>query len=493
MLRRTLLLIAAWCMVQAAWGESIYAMYEKAVASDPMLKAAAANYRASRAGVYEAGSALMPQFTYIQSENESDITLVGTEGILNTTSEVREIQGSMALIDAAGWARVRSANRSRAAAFAAFDDKSQELILRFTRAYLEALTAVENVRVAEAEFRAVGRQSEVANSRYEAGLGNITERHEAKFQFDLVRVGLIRAQGEVELSRERLIEIVGEPVEVLLPISDSYHAQMPYPEKREDWVELALKNSPMLRQAGEEMKAAKANMAVAFSAHLPVVRAVASKREATQYNFGLRSDLETEDETLGLRLTIPLFAGGGNFARQRRASNQYQAARQNEIAVRRALVRQVRNAYQQVETALGNLRAMRQAVLSAQSAYQATEVGYETGTRNIVDVLNAQRLLYSAQRDTVSARNGFIISLFSLRYATGSLRPQHIRDLAVWQPGTPEAEAFPGRPGDSTRRRQMPPYQDDEDAESEDDAPQPEGDEEGGENEGRQEGQTVKA
>ena len=78
------------------------------------------------------------------------------------------------------------------------------------------------------------------------------------------------------------------------------------------------------------------------------------------------------------------------------------------------------------------MKARKQAITSATSALEATDAGYEVGTRNIVDVLISQRVLYQAQRDYANARYDYIISMLKLREVAGQLSPEHLAQLDRW-------------------------------------------------------------
>ena len=78
---------------------------------------------------------------------------------------------------------------------------------------------------------------------------------------------------------------------------------------------------------------------------------------------------------------------------------------------------------------LGEVEARKQAVVSANSALEATQAGFEVGTRTIVDVLLSQRQLYQAQRDLSQARHSFVLNQLLLRQSAGNVGPNDLKEV----------------------------------------------------------------
>ena len=129
--------------------------------------------------------------------------------------------------------------------------------------------------------------------------------------------------------------------------------------------------------------------------------------------------LDGRDTVIGLSLNVPIFAGFATQARVRQAVHQRDAAEDLLEAQRRLLQRQTRNDYRAIDAGISSVEARRQALLSAQSALEATQAGFQVGTRTIVDVLLSQQLLFQAQRDYSNARHQFILSGLRLKYTAG--------------------------------------------------------------------------
>jgi outer membrane protein len=96
---------------------------------------------------------------------------------------------------------------------------------------------------------------------------------------------------------------------------------------------------------------------------------------------------------------------------------------------RRALERNTRNSYQTLVAGISEVEARRLALLSARSAYSASQVGLEVGTRTVIDVLINQQNLFNAQREFALARYNFLQNRLLLEQAAGTLDINDVEDI----------------------------------------------------------------
>ena len=148
--------------------------------------------------------------------------------------------------------------------------------------------------------------------------------------------------------------------------------------------------------------------------------------------FTSPSENEQDGHTIGVQLNVPIFTGGLVSAERRQAYQQFIQASENYTNTQRNTVQQARSQHLQVITNTARTKARNQAITSAKSALEATQAGYEAGTRNIVDVLIAQRTLFQAKRDYANARYDYIGSLLRLKEVAGQLSPDDIYQLNAW-------------------------------------------------------------
>ena len=113
----------------------------------------------------------------------------------------------------------------------------------------------------------------------------------------------------------------------------------------------------------------------------------------------------------------------------KQSAYQHSAALDRYEQTRRGTIRSIRNNFNGTQAAKSSVEARKQAMISAQSGLEATEAGYEVGTRTIVDVLNSQRSLYQAQRDYSRAKYDYFIQFLGIKRAVGNLSEDDINTI----------------------------------------------------------------
>ena len=205
---------------------------------------------------------------------------------------------------------------------------------------------------------------------------------------------------------------------------------MPDPLDRESWIMLGLKNNLQLKSAKFQRDAAKHSARASTSNHLPQIDIVGrvTKSTSKQGKFGgfIQNPLfgiEQDTRQYAIQFNLPLYAGGSISSARRQAFANYDRAKEQTIYTERSTIRDIRSNHFGVQTQVANVTARKQALASAESALEATQVGYEVGSRNTVDLLDSQKRLFQAQRDYASSRYEYIIAMLRLKASVGSLNP----------------------------------------------------------------------
>lgn len=376
--------------------------------------------------------------TYSSQERSGDAGLGGagggglaavpTEDSYNATSV--GVEATQALFDATSWYELQRAQEEVDQQALTLASDRQQLLFSVAEAYFEILRARDILAARIAQERAIGRQLEQAREQFEVGLIAITDVYAAQASFDLARAQRIAAESDLQVSFEALERLTGMSYETIDGLSEELPIEPPEPSSREAWVALAMENNPVLLAAAEGVDIAGIAVDVAQSRHLPTLDAYA------RYTFS-DSDIDylrghDSGSEIGLMASIPIFNGGSTSAQVAQNTYLLEAAQYDYEAQRRETVQQVRSLYTQVINDVQSIEAQRQAIISARSALEATRSGYEVGTRNIVDVLEAEQRLYDALADYAEARYDYVIDLLALRREAGILDTETIRALSEW-------------------------------------------------------------
>jgi outer membrane protein len=415
-----------------ASGNELSRVYALALQNDAQLQAAAHARDAVLEGDARARGALLPQVNGFGSLSRENNEITATGPVPPGTPVTRSASGEpynltvslrQALFDAAAWNRWQQAGRQAVAAQARYRIAEQALTLRVTEAYFNLLAAADSVRFADAEKKAVERQLELAKRRFEVGLSAITDVQEAQARYDLTVAQLIEAEQALSSARVAVAEITGAVDLRIAQLREEIPLLGPDPDSVDDWLKTAAESSLDLRLARAQADAAAQDVDVSRSGHYPTLSFVGQRSVGEEAGF---NQFEYDTDRVGLELNVPIFAGGATQA----AVNQSRSTHQQRLAelesARRQVERNTRIAYQGVIAGVARVRALKQAVVSSTTALEASEVGLEVGARTAVDVLNAQRELYRAQRDYARSRYDYLLNILRLKSAAGRLE---VRDL----------------------------------------------------------------
>ncbi len=450
MLRKLLIALSLVVIAHGAGAATLEEIYELAVQNDPELAAAEASFKAQNEVIAQRRSALLPQVG-IQGNTSNTRTIIPVPGVVtdgDPTSPTfgqtvqrripsREFNShgwgaslSQPLFRLDSWYRFRQGKNIQAQAMAQFAAAQQELIFRVTEAYLAILEAEAALTSAIAERDAVKRQLEQVQQRFDVGLVAITDVLEAQAAFDNSTVTVIEREGAQSVSFEALLRLTGNPITTVQALVDELPVTPPQPNNEQAWVEKAIAQNYTLLAAQEGLKGARSEVKIARAGRLPTVNASVNWQHSATAGgnsfFGSKSD----NRSMALSVNIPVYTGGAIASGVRAAGFSLEQAQKNFDFQQRTIVEQTRSLFTAINTDVARVNARKRSIESSESALEATETGYEVGTRNIVEVLQAQRQLYLSQFQYASARYQFIRDNMRLKQAVGSLSPEDIYSVS---------------------------------------------------------------
>ncbi len=404
--------------------------YNDAVANDPVLGAARAQLAANEEAVPQTRSLLMPNIGVNGDTTWNEITIADAPGDpqLQFNDHGWGARLSQPLLDMESWYTHTSARASVDAARFNFDATEQDLIVRTIQAYLDVLRAdslVESSRRAEA---ATQRQLEQVQQRFDVGLVAITDVLEAQAGYDNSVVVRVQAVGDHDIFFEVLRTLTGQPYNDILDISEELPIVNPAPGDVEEWVNVALSTNPTVLAAERQLVASERTVRARRSGHLPRIDGSITFRHSVQGGPNFFGN-ETDATLYGITATLPIYQGGFISSRTKEAQALADRSAQLLQDSRLTVGRDVRNLFRRVQTDVVRVGARLKAIASAESALDATETGYEVGTRNVVDVLRAQENFFVSQFDYADSRYNYMLSLILLKQRAGVLVPDDLFEL----------------------------------------------------------------
>ena len=435
--------LMAFCGLMVAPG--IYAVdlvgvHDLAIKNDPRLRAAEYRRDATEENKTQAWATLLPSLDAAASRTfgGSKASIAGSQvSDVDTDNENYSITLRQSLYRQANYESLDISRGQISEAQAIYLASFADFLIRVADGYFIVLTLTDGVTFAEAEEKAFQRQFEQAEQRFEVGLTAVTDVHEARATYDNARARAIVARNNLADAKEGLRELTGQYFETYDKLQEELPLVEPSPSTAEAWVELALTNNPRVNAAHAGVEIADSNMRLQRAGHFPTLDLVASYSDFTNNEFLIRDDFQrpigttslgVEDTTLQLVLNVPIYQGGVVSSRTRQARMLLDATGEDLDDIQRQTVRSTHNAFRGVIGSIQEVQAFGQALISAESALEATQAGFEVGTRTIVDVLIAEQRYYQAQRDNSVARHAYIVNHLRLKAVAGLLASE---DLAV--------------------------------------------------------------
>tara|TARA_R110000796_G_scaffold63377_9_gene146678 strand:- start:32010 stop:33503 length:1494 start_codon:yes stop_codon:yes gene_type:complete len=427
---------------QAMAKTDLLTVYQEALANSADLAAAQADALARQEVLPQTRALLLPNVGVGAGVARERID-VGVAGSDSYTTDYYQASLTQPLFRADRWFNYQAAKSLSAQAQVEFSATQQNLILEVAEAYFNVLRASDNLASARAEEEAFERQRDQARERFDVGLSARTDVLEALAGYDSSRAARLTAQTNLDVSYQALTRLTNRDYDDLMGMSHDLPILPPTPNDLQQWVTTAAAQNLNLQATRFAITSASETLRSSRSAYAPSVDAfVRYNNSGGGAEFGNQAagvaggadprGNDTELTSFGVELTMPLFTGGATSSGVRESGYRLTQAEHNSEAQLRRVVESTRNLYRTVTSSVEEVEARRQAIISGKAALDATQTGYEVGTRNVVDVLEAQRNLFSAVRDYNTVRYNYIIDNLSLKQSAGTLSPEDLVDLSRW-------------------------------------------------------------
>ena len=415
--------------------ESLLEVYQKALQSDPLIHEAEARRLASLEASPQARGLLLQQlnaggsWTQGTRSGRTAFQVPGGIDVANTESETEAFGWGAELRQTIfRWDQVvglKQANKFVAKAEIDFEAAQQDLIVRVVIRYFEVLGAEDRLTSIHADRVAIARQLEQATQRFEVGLIAITDVQESQAAHDQSVAAEIEAKRELATARGFLQEITGEYVSMLSAPEEGFPLQSPNPADEGSWIDLALGQNLSLVSSRFDEEIARDEISFRRTGHYPTIDLVANYQSSdtdvtNQTVDGVAFpdfEVDNTNDSIGIEFSLPIFAGGRTSSQVREAVYLHRASKEQLQRIARETERQTRDAYLGVLSEISRVNALEQAVKSSSTALEATQAGFEVGTRTIVDVLDSQRSLYIAITNFYQSRYTYIGNVLRLKLA----------------------------------------------------------------------------
>lgn len=310
-----------------------------------------------------------------------------------------------------------------------------DLAVRVINAYVDVAYSRDQIAVAEAQKAAYQEQLVLNDRLMNAGEGTVTDIAETQARYSLAEAQVIEARDALDIAQRELETIIGVPLDQLDALQvlrpGKFRVAPLVPARFEEWQKIALKNNPVLAASRHEVSAAKYDIERSRAGFMPHVQLYASHSESDSSTDNSVNQKYRTD-SIGVQVSMQLYAGGGVAASTRQAAARYGQAIAEMDSQVSAMLNDLRKQYNQCISSRAKMAAYELAEKSATTLVVATRQSVMAGQRVNVDVLNAQQQLYSARRDLAFARYTYIKSWIALLSGAGTLSEKEITHVAQY-------------------------------------------------------------
>lgn len=406
-----------------AQAQDLLQIWHIALERDPLYAATRAGRNADQEKIPQARAPLLPTLSAAGGGVYTDTRRIqGFDQNRGAKQGVWSLALTQPLIDIGKWDKLKQSEFVVNAANVTVAQAYQDLILRVSQAYFDVLAGQDTLRAIRAQKSAVTTQLRAAQQGFELGSTTITDTLEARARLDLLTANELLAQNVLDVSRDQLAKIIAQRPARLAELAAKTVLPAPSPNRLTDWTEQSVKANLAVAKAQVSAKIVEKQIDIAKSSHYPTLQLQAQTGSASDRAlYGDNGGPRAIQSSIGLQLSIPLFAGGGISSQVREQTSRLQQARYEFEAAKRQAVQSTQQYFSGVISGLAQVNALQAAEKSSQAALNANQLGYEVGVRINIDVLNAQQQLYETQRALSRARYDTLMSGLKLKASSGIL------------------------------------------------------------------------
>ena len=301
----------------------------------------------------------------------------------------------------------------------------QDLIFRISKIYFETLLAKDQVDLFQYQRASIQEQLSKAEVQFEAGLISVTDINEAKTKKALIEAEQIGAIQKLKIKKREIQVITGKLPGKLTPLNPII-TFTEIDNLADDWIAIAQENNLELQIKKDEIKIAESEIDSRRSGHYPTIDAIASRSrnwDKGGYPYGATKNegMRSYSDVIGVEISIPIFSGGMTSSRVREGVLLKSKLEEDEEYLRRGVELEVRGYYLSLQTNFSEISAYQQAMRAAALQLESTQLGFQEGLRNSVEVLDSQQILFNAKLNVLESRYNYIMNFINLKLSVGML------------------------------------------------------------------------
>jgi outer membrane protein len=436
-------------------------LYQDAAFSDPVLNAARFNYQASKELYWQGLSLLLPQANATPSGTRYYQHGAGTTVVSPNSGNSRvfdqksyTVTLTQPVFNVGAFEAFKQGDLNTKIADMNFFQAQQDLILRVSQAYFDALTSQDNVALYRNKKDLIKQQLDVAQAKFDAGLATIVDVNTAQASYDLTVSQEIAAEADLVVKKGVLEQLVGHPVGPLkpliktakidgvlkdprskskenksIPLEDSVNPLLPPGQTLDDWINQTEAANFKVLASQLSVSLAESTYRASQALNYPSLNLVGTSGYNTSNgspNNYTPAQTNVYNNTLALQMTIPLVSGGFNSSVIRQNAALVDTAKANYDNARRTAAQNTRAAFTGFYGGLASVKAFEAAERSAESAVESSRLGFQVGTLINIDVLIAVDTLFTTRSQLQQARYSTVLNALKLKASASTLSDEDL-------------------------------------------------------------------
>ncbi len=421
-----ILFITLWG-IQFAHGLDLVSAYQLALENDNRYAATGNEFKSAQQRLSQAKRLYLPDVRLTYERTDTDQTIVQSQNDVFGQGESSFPTDDIGLAltqPIFRWDLIVAKRKARNEVRAAELDylaEEQNLILRTAEVYMKVLSTLDNLGLSRKEAAILEEHLTGAERRFDVGIADATEVYESKARFEFTNAEVIEAENSFSDSREELSVITGQEATEYMILVEEYPLLPPEPNDVNTWLAEAQEKNLRIQAKNQLVEVAYQEIKRIRSDRFPELNLVINSGTRTTEGslFGGGSEVETTDVVL--LLEIPLFQRGQVKPKTREATFQWEIEKNEAEELRRNIRRSTRSSFLGVLSGISKVSALMASVESQEKNLDAKQSSFDAGTSNNIEVLDAQRDLYLANRDLSGAYYQYIVSTLRLKELTARL------------------------------------------------------------------------
>ena len=408
------------------FAEKLSTVYQLAIANDKQFLSSKNQQQAGKEVLPQALSYVMPTLSLELSNSQLDNSQYANK----IDSQSIDLVLRQSLFDKATLSGLKISKILVKQSDNQFAKQKMNLTLRVATVYFDLLRSVEQYQSIVTELKATQKRYQQVQQSYNIGLAAQTDLFEAQSQLHLLATNKLSLRRNIELAREAIFIVTNSYIDSVIPLQQNLtilDSLPPLPKL----LAIAKHNNLDIKLASLQQQQAKSNVNVKKAARYPRVSARVSRSMNTGSNINNTNNMTNDYDQTGIffDINMPLFSGFRVSSEIKQAQYQQLSASNNVDYVERTIMQAIKSLVLQLTTNISQIAAYQVAISSAKIAVEATQGGYQSGTRTILELLTSQSQLHQAQRNLTNSRIDAILTYLNLQYQLGDLSEQHINSV----------------------------------------------------------------